>query len=230
MELFSRVLDKYRKNKNQSNQLKVDRSLLKNQTAAGKLCGEVPPDLSKEEEDAIFDNFNEEQLTTLLRAHCIRQARPWDAPGTDQEVVDEVVAQLDLVTLIKDGFLHVDYYVKLLRPYSQLWNSPGVYEAVVGAWTWVGKASKAMPTLKKGTYKFDVLAPSFFSCGNNEDVYGDKFAGSAIKKAVDHFNGICETIIKANMAGGACGIGKSTCLRKVVERKRDRESFEADFL
>ena len=51
------------------------------------------PRLDDLESEAIRNDFTEEQLTALLRAHHIRQARPWDAPGTDQEVVDEVIAQ-----------------------------------------------------------------------------------------------------------------------------------------
>lgn len=192
MELFDGVLDKYRKNEAQVHQLKVDRSVI-HKTLAEKCVGRSSPNLSKIEKDAILKKFDEKNLVDLLRANCIRQARPWDAPGTDQEVMDEVIAQLELVTQassqrpVEDAFLLIDYYIKLLRPYSQLWASPGVKEALLDAKKLVTKASEMIPEPKE-----DEWAHSFFNCG---DMFGDKFAGSPVEKAIHQFISVCETML-----------------------------------
>lgn len=259
MDLFSRVLDKYRTNKHQKQQYKIDAmgALQSDSTVAEKLYYNFAKksDLEKTEKDAILHKFDEEQLAALLRADCIRQARPWDAPGTNQEVVSEVIAQLKLVTQAShvptfvaqpsplhhratDEFLLLDYHVKLLRPYSQLWNSPGVEEAVVDAVKLVGEAVKVMKTLKmtrtqtkRGHVCTDYEPAAgkwahffFFSRGAMSDVGDDGvtceygYGGSAIEKAVAQFNDMCEKIIAANhKEEGLCG-------------KRNREAFEEDFV
>lgn len=237
MAVFDRVLDKYRENENE---LYVRRADQAERSRFWSLP--VVSELSESERDAI-SSADEEQTAKLLRADCIRQTFPWDAPGTDQEVLDEIIAQLKLVTQapigcsltlrihgLQNQFLLLDYYIKLLRPYSALWNTPEVEPAVVDAVKLVGDACKVMSTLKLtivDTYKakhdghFKRMyepragewAHRFFEY--EQDALGDKFAESAAKRAVDQFLGICERIIAANHnEEGLC-------------RKRNRKAFEA---
>lgn len=157
-------------------------------------------------------SFDDEHQAKLLRAHEIRKGRLWEAPGSQEEIVDEVVAQLMLsVKNDDDGFLHVDYYVKQLRPYPQWWDSPAVENAVV-------MAVKRNGDFVKMYYGEDdanaTASETFFGeRGLLHYMYVDSEKTSA---AIERFNNLCESIISA-----AHKVGAET-------RKRNREAYEME--
>ena len=94
----------------------------------------TPGNLTKRESTAMYGwgfaqyEFDDDQLEILRRAHCIRQQLLWQAPGTAQEIADEVVTQLKLAATSErtdeEDFERLDYYVKSLRLFPQHWSSP----------------------------------------------------------------------------------------------------------
>ena len=147
------------------------------------------PHIHKKAYDALDDHAK----NALLRAHMVRQGIPWDAPGTPNEIVSEVMEQLKIVSEVMEQLTDTDedstitfnnhfaflrYYVKQLRPYPQLFGKE-VEEAVtnalrlvrtVNAWkkkevdNFVGICEEILASCNKGKRKRDEL----------EAGYGDK--------------------------------------------------------
>ena len=139
-----------------------------------------------------YHALDDHPKNALLRAHMIRQGIPWDAPGTTNEIVSEVIEQLKIVSEVMEQLTDTDedshefnnhfaflrYYVKQLRPYPQLFGKE-VEEAVtnalrlvrtVNAWkkkevdNFVGICEEILASCNKGKRKRDE-----FEAG-----YGDK--------------------------------------------------------
>ena len=129
-----------------------------------------------------YDALDDHPKNALLRAHMIRQGIPWDAPGTPNEIVSEVMEQLTDTDedshKFNNHFAFLRYYVKQLRPYPQLFGKE-VEEAVtnalklvrtVNAWkkkevdNFVGICEEILASCNKGKRKRDE-----FEAG-----YGDK--------------------------------------------------------